>query len=445
VNKVTDNNYFRDLSSRVASVSQIYLPREGLATYTGTWWDGGLWAATARFQQFQVLQDVNSPVPTPYSRAPQLVLSASRPDIRGLDFAFTGETVDFHHPTQVVGLRSIANPSLSLPLVSPAAFVTPKIGLHSTVYNLSHTQPGTPETITRTLPIFSTDAGLVFEKDVSYFGGSFVQTLEPRAYYLYIPYRDQSAIPLFDTAVADFSYAQIFSENSFVGGDRINDANQVTLAMTSRLLASASGQETIRATIAQRYYLREQRVTLDAATAGRNFSESDWLASVAGQVAPRWTIETAVQYNPRDERSERMTLSARYQPDLLKTLNMRYGYQRDLLNHIDISAQWPLGGGWYGVGRYNYSVRDGRLVESLAGFEYNGDCWIGRVVAQRFATAAGVATNAVFLQLELNGFSRIGSNPLEVLRRNIPGYTPINQTVAPGRSFYPGGGFDSGI
>jgi LPS-assembly protein len=438
LNKVTDNDYFRDLSSRVASVSQTYLPRDGLVSYTGTWWDGGLWGATARFQQFQVLQDVNNPVPTPYSRAPQIVLNATRPDIRGLDFAFTGEAVDFHHPTQVVGIRTLMNPSVSLPLQTPSSFVIPKIGLHTTAYNLQRVAPGV-RTERRTLPIFSTDSGLVFERDAAYFGESYVQTLEPRAYYLFIPYRDQRNLPLFDTAVADFNYAQIFSENSFVGGDRINDANQVTLALTSRLLLPGSGQETLRATVAQRYYFDEQRVTLDANTPPRDFSQSDWLASIAGRVAPRWTMETAVQYNPRETRGERLTVAARYQPELLKTLNMSYRYQRDVLANVDVSAQWPLGGSWYGVGRYNYSLRFGRLVESLAGFEYNGDCWIGRVVMQRFAAAAGVATNAVFLQLELNGFSKIGSNPLEVLRRNIPGYTPINQTLTPV------GAFGSGI
>jgi LPS-assembly protein len=145
-------------------------------------------------------------------------------------------------------------------------------------------------------------------------------------------------------------------------------------------------------------------------------------------------METTAQYNPRDTRSERLTVAARYQPDLLKTLNMSYRYQRDRITNVDVSAQWALGGSWFGVGRYNYSLKDDRVVEALAGFEYNSDCWIGRVVMQRFAAAAGVASNAVFLQLELNGFSRIGSNPFEVLRRNIPGYTPINQTLTPART-----------
>jgi LPS-assembly protein len=352
-----------------------------------------------------------------------------------MDFTATGELVDFHHPTQVTGLRSTANPSLSFPIVTPASFITPKIGLHQTTYNLSNNAPGAQNSFHRTLPIFSTDAGLVFERDTRVFGDSYLQTLEPRAYYLLVPYKDQNQIPLFDTAVADFNYAQIFSENSFVGGDRIADANQLTLALTSRLLAPRTGQEALRGTIAQRFYFSDQRVTLTPTTPTRDFTASDYLASVAGRITPRWTLETAVQYNPRQEQAERFTVAARYQPEVHKVLNLSYRYLRDLFNQFDVAGQWPLGGAWYGVGRYNYSLREHRVVESLAGFEYNGDCWIGRVVVQRFAAATGVATNAVFLQLELSGFSRIGSNPLEALRRNIPGYTRINQLNSPNRGF----------
>jgi LPS-assembly protein len=436
LNKVSDNDYFRDLSNRVNFSSQVYLVREGYARYSGTWWDSGTWGATARISGFQTLQDPNNPVPIQYSRAPQVLVNATRPDTAGMDFALAGETVDFRHPTQVTGTRTTINPSLSLPMLTPGGYFTPKFGIHSTTYSLANNAPGTPTAIQRTLPIVSADAGLAFERGSSYFGQQFVQTLEPRAYYLYVPFKDQSAIPLFDTARADFNYAQLFSENSFLGGDRVSDANQMTFALTSRLLASTTGQEALRATIGQRYYLSDQRVTLDATTAPRNFRISDWIAALSGRVAPRWTLDSAVEYNPRDSRTERLTLAARYQPEAQKTLNLSYRYLRDQFNLVDISAQWPLTAAWSGVGRYNYSVRDGRIVESLVGFEYNGGCWVGRFVAYRFAAAAGgVSTNALFLQLELNGFSRIGSNPLEILRRNVPGYTRLNQSVPPGRAF----------
>ncbi len=438
LNKASDNNYFKDLSSRLSIVSQTYLPREGVMTYQGQLPAGGSWGATGRFQSFQTLQDPTNPVLIQYSRAPQLLFNASRPDVKGFDFSLQGETVDFHHPEKVVGLRNRLQPSVSYPIISPGAFITPKIGVDTTLYSLSRTSvvPGTPDTIQRTLPVFSTDSGLTFERAASYFGQSFQQTLEPRAFYLYRPYRDQSNIPLFDTALADFNYAQIFSENSFSGGDRLVDANQLTLAVTSRLLSPASGQEAIRATIGQRYYMRDQRVPLDASSVPRTYQTSDWIASLAGRVAPKWTMETNVQYNSRESRTERLTVGTRYNPELLKTINMSYRYMRDTFNQADVSAQWPLGGGWHGVGRMNYSIKDSRIVESLGGLEYNGGCWIVRGVLQRFATGTGGGTtNAIFIQLELNGFSRIGANPLEALKRNIPGYTRLNQTVPPGRAF----------
>jgi LPS-assembly protein len=434
LNKVSDSDYFRDLSSRLNFVSQSYLVREGFARYSGLWWGEGTWSATARAQSFQTLQLPDVTLPTQYSRLPQVLLTASRPDIRGMDFNVNSEIVDFHHPTQVRGVRSTVNPSLTLPLLTPSAYITPKIGFHSTTYSLSNTAVGANSSFQRTLPILSVDSGLTFERDASYFGQAYQQTLEPRAFYLNVPYRDQSRIPLFDTAVADFNYAQIFSENGFTGGDRINDANQITLALTSRLLVPATGQEAFRATIAQRYYFSRQQVTLNAATSPRDFTASDWLASVAGRVAPGWTVEGATQYSERESRIERLTLATRYQPEVHKTLNLSYRFLRDQFNQVDVSGQWPLTGKVYGVGRYNYSVRDHRVVEALAGFEYNADCWVGRFVFQRFAVATGVATHAIFLQLELNGFSRIGSNPLEALKRNIPGYTRLNQSRNPGRS-----------
>ena len=373
-------------------------------------------------------------MPIQYARLPQLTLAATRPDYYGTDINLNGEVVDFHHPTQVRGVRTMVNPSVSLPFLSPGAYITPKIGLHSTTYSLSNAAPGATTSIQRTLPIFSVDSGLTFEKNADYFGQAFQQTLEPRAYYLYIPYKDQRQIPLFDTATADFNYAQIFSENGFTGNDRVNDANQLTLAMTSRLLSPTTGQEAFRATIAQRYYFARQQVTLDPASSPRDFFSSNWLASVAGRVAPRWTVEGATQYNNRESRVDRLTISTRYQPAVQSTLNLSYRFLRDQFNQVDVSSQWPLTGRVYGVGRYNYSMRDHRLVEALAGFEYNADCWVGRLVFHTFAVAPGQQTRGIFLQLELNGFSRIGSNPLETLKRTVPGYMRLNQTLNPGRT-----------
>jgi LPS-assembly protein len=432
LNKVSDDNYFRDLGTRINVTSQIIIPREAYLGYGGSWWESGAYSATVRVQRFQVLQDPNSPIVPPYSRTPQLSFSALRQDIRGVDFVSSAEFVDFSHPTLINGQRTTIYPSLSLPLVAPGAFFTPKLGEHMTYYSLDQTSPDAPQSITRTLPIISVDSGLIFDRASQLYGQSLTQTLEPRAYYLRIPFRDQNQIPLFDTGIAEFNYAQIFSENRFAGGDRINDANQLTLAVTSRLLVPSSGQQVIRATVGRISYFEDQQVTLNPTDAPRTNRSSDWLGEVSGRVAPHWTLDSAIQYNHQQNITERFTLSTRYQPQALKTVNLSYRFlssditQSTQIKQVDLSSQWPIGAGWFAVGRFNYSLPERRVIEGLAGLEYGADCWVGRVVAQRFALAAGVSTTALFFQIELNGFSSIGSNPLEALKRNIPGYRRLN-------------------
>src|SRR6266571_1981148 len=453
LNKVSDDNYFRDLATRINVTSQTTLPREGFLTYNGSWWGTGSYSATARVQRFQVLQDPDNPIVVPYGRTPQLTLSTLRRDIGGLDFGSSAEFVDFSHPSLVNGKRSTFYPTLGLPLITPGSFLTPKVGVHYIYYLMFRrppsaivpTVPAFPNSISRSLPIFSVDSGLVYERETNALGQGVIQTLEPRFYYVYIPFRDQNQIPLFDTAIADFNYAQIFSENMFSGGDRINDARQLTAAVTSRMLLPSSGQEVLRGTFGQRYYFRDQRVTLTPSDTPRTYNASNWLAALSGRVSQHWTLEGASEYDQRDYRTERLTLAARYRPEGLKALNLSYRYlSGDItttgpLKQVDLSAQWPIAGRWYGVGRFNYSLVDSRIVEGIGGLEYGADCWTSRILMQRFALTAGASSSSVFLQLELNGFSRLGSNPLEALKRNIPGYQRIN---APSPDRKPGDPFD---
>lgn len=430
LNGVSDDNYFSDLSTRVSQVSQGNLLRQGMLTYGGPWY-----SATLNLQTYQTLQDLV----TPYRRLPQLTATAFRYDLpQGLAFNLNAEYVNFDHPTNLLGKRTTLYPQLSLPLATAAFSLTPKLGIHSTSYQLDgQTRPdaiaagwgAVPDSQSRTLPIFSVDGGFVMERNTDWFGKALVQTLEPRAYYLYVPKHDQSKIPVFDTGIAGFNYAQMFSENRYAGGDRIGDANELTLAVTSRLLDPVSGADLLRATLGTRYYFTDQTVTLPGETA-RTERSADILATLAGQVLPHTYADIGWQYNPRDARTERLTFGGRYRPEAGKVINAGYRYARDLLGQIDISAQWPLFGGWHGVGRYNYSTKEQRIIEVIGGLEYDAGCWVGRFVVQRLATIADQPTTAVFFQLELNDFSRIGSNPMQLLRRSIPGYGVINQPTA---------------
>lgn len=419
--KASDDAYFRDLSTAVAATSQTFLPREGTLTYTQP-----LWNVTGRVQNYQTLQDPLAPISPPYFRTPQIVLNASKPNTNGFDLGLAGEYVHFGHPTLVSGQRLMLNPSIAYPMHDVYGYFTPKVGLHITHYGLNRTNTTLPDT-TRTLPIFSADSGLFFERDSSIFGDTFLHTLEPRLYYVYIPYKDQSQIPVFDSGEAALSFPQIFSENQFSGIDRVNDANQITAAVTSRLVEPKTGIERLRATIGQRFYFKDQQVTLSTPARTRNYS--DLLLALGGQITPAWFTDSLIQYNPESNRMENATLTGRYQPRPGNILNLAYRYNRDTLKHLDASAQWPLAGRWYGVGRYDYSLRDRKAVEALGGLEYNGGCWMLRAVVQRLSSGTAQATNAIFLQLELNGVSKIGSNPLDVLRQNISGYTKLNPPV----------------
>lgn len=443
INGVSDDSYFEDLSSRVSVASRVNLVREGRLVYASSPW----WYATALVQSYQTLNaDPDYVVSTPYRRVPELTLTATRPDLpAGLNLDWTGQYVKFAHPDEnkAEGSRFIAYPQLSLPFQRAGYYVTPKVGLHYTKYELDEplaTATNGRTSIIRSTPIFSVDSGMVFERDAHLFGSDFTQTLEPRLYYLNVPYRRQDDIPLFDTSRYDFGFAQLFAENRYSGGDRIGDANQLTAAVTSRLIDPATGAERMRVLLGQRYYFEDQRVTADEAP--RTSRRTDVLAGFSGRVTRYSTFDTLVQYNPEDNETERFNATYRYQPDFAKALNVSYRYARSLeiinadgsrsygLRDLDVSGQWPLGGGWYGVGRLTHSLKDDRLTEAIAGVEYNGDCWVFRVAMHRFATDPNDVTKAVFVQLELNDLASIGSSPVNLIKRAVPGYGKINDPSA---------------
>ncbi|MBI5919305.1 MAG: LPS-assembly protein LptD [Nitrosomonadales bacterium] len=422
-NQVSDDAYFRDLSNSITGTAQVNLMREGVLSYAPSDW----WNANLRVQRFQTLQDPAAPVVVPYYRTPQLTVLGQHP-LAGANVAFSGEFVDFSHPSAVNGRRLVMYPSVSYPLVKTAGYhLTPKVGVHSTSYSLGvNNLAGLPATATRTLPIASLDGGVEFERDANFFGQDYVQTLEPRLYYVYIPYRNQNSLPVFDTAQADFNFAQIFTENRFFGSDRIGDANQATLALTSRMIEPETGAERLRLAMGQRFSVKSPQVTLNTPVSTNQ--SSDVLLDAFGRVSRAWSLNSTLQYNPSQSRSEKLNLSTRYQPEVGKVLNLGYRYTRASLRQVDVSAQWPLSSRWHAVMRWNYSLQDSQLLEALTGVEYNQDCWTVRLVAQRFTTSTQQTSTGIFVQLELNGLVRVGSDPLNALRQSIPGYTKLNQT-----------------
>lgn len=440
-NSVSDDSYFEDLSSRIAVASQVHLLRQGSLYYSsGSWWN-----ASALVQSYQTLNpDPDSITATPYRRVPQLLFNGYRPGLPGgLVFDLDAEYVRFAHPDKAYAEadRLTAYPQMSLPMQGAAWFLTPKAGFHASSYEIDRptADAGKPDSISRNVPILSFDGGLFFERETSWFGTDFVQTLEPRLFYLRVPKRDQRDIPLFDTTLYTQSFAEIFSENRFSGGDRIGDANDLTAAVTTRLIDPETGAERLRALIGQRYYFSDQEVGLfegqELIQAG---GRTDVLAGLGGKVTQHVSVDSYLQYDTGEGQTERFNATMRYQPAYAKALNVSYRYGRNVVGYggelgledLDVSAQWPIGRGWYGVGRVTRSLKESRVTEAIGGLEYDGGCWAFRVAVHRFAIERDDVSQAIYVQLELNDLAGIGSNPLSLLTRSVPGYGKINASSA---------------
>jgi LPS-assembly protein len=436
---VSDSAYFLDLGSSILDTSQVALLQE-----IGLNYNPGDWTSTLRMQRYQILQDPLAPIVAPYALSPQLTV-ATKQLHSGADIAFAGEYVDFTHPNLVNGSRLVLNPSISYPLLGNSPFyLTPKVALHGTYYALGANNTAGLPNAARVLPLLSLDSGVAFDRDTNMFGGNYQQTLEPRAYYVYVPYRDQSLLPNFDSDLADFNFTQIFTENRFSGSDRIGDANQVTLAATSRLVEQNTGFERLKLMLGERFSFINPRVTLPPppATAPAspsyippiNIGRSDILLMASGQMTRATSLYSELQFDPTQSQAQLYNIAAHYHPEAGKVLNLGYRFERDAVRQIDLSSQWPLTSRWHMLARWNYSLQDRQILNAVGGFEYNQDCWTLRLVAQRFAIATLQTNTTFFVQLDLNELVKVGSDPMDVLRQNILGYTnvsnePVDQPV----------------
>ena len=449
LNRVSDDNYWRDFPRATLALTQRLLPNDATLI-----WARGDYSAVLRTLKWQTIQDVSSPITPPYDRMPQLTGRFNRSDIGpGLDAAvetdFTQFSADKSLTFQPNAQRMYSRLQLTRPWQAPGWFVIPKALLNVSAYNFDEALSSTgSRSASRAVLTKSLDAGLVFERDTRYFGRAFVQTLEPRAFYVHTPYRDQSTLPLYDTGAADFNFATIYTENPYVGNDRIADVNMLTLGVTSRLLDPATGAEAMRLGLAQRLRFKDQRVTLpwEAPVTDR---VSDILLGASVNWTRALTLDSTVQFNQHTNRSTRSVIGVRYNPGNYRTVSAAYRLQRDVSEQIDIGWQWPIndlwgdrgedrgpgrglgGNRWYSVGRINYSMADRKMVDTVVGLEYDACCWIGRVVLERL-TRGGVTTpnTRILFQLEFVGFSRVGSSPLDSLKRNVPRYQLLREPMA---------------
>ncbi len=470
LNRVSDDNFWRDFP-RIG----VAVPQRLLTNDVGVSWGQGYFTSSIRALKWQTLQDPLSPIVPPYDRLPQVATAYTRVNVpiaglNGFDWSLSSDFTRFSANRWLTGQpnsdRAVAIAQISLPWIASGGFITPKLQLHATTYHFDSPLVNGNLSASRIVPTFSLDSGLQYERKANFFGRDFTQTLEPRAFYVRTPFRDQSALPNYDSGLNSFNFATVFTENAFVGNDRISDSNLLTLGMTSRLLNPDSGAEAVRVGVAQRLRFSDQNVVLPVSpTAVAGVAPvlgtlpvtdriSDVLFGSSINWDPQWAFDGTVQYNPKLKVSERSTFGVRYNPGPYRVISASLRrQQRGISNSVDVGWQWPIndlwgdkgkdlgagrgqgGGRYYSVGRLNYSVPDEKLVDAVVGLEYDGCCWISRVVLQRTQIGVAVATTRILFQLELIGFSRLGVNPLEVLKQNIPRYQLLRDQVSAASRF----------
>ena len=453
LNRVSDDNYWRDFT-RVSTTS---LTQRLLTNDASLSWTEGNFSNSVRTLKWQTLQDVSAPITPPFDRLPQLATRYARSNVGGFDYSVGADYTRFQAERSLTlqpnGQRVFSMLQLSRPWLSAAGFVTPKLQLHVSNYQFDAPLRNGAMAASRVVPTLSVDSGLVFERDARYFGMNFRQTLEPRAFYVNTPYRDQSLLPNYDSGAHDFNFATIYTDNAFVGNDRISDSNLLTLGVSTRLLEPDTGAQVARFGLAQRLRFRNQNVTLLPSDAPVVDRISDVLLGAAVNWDPKWTLDSTVQFNPTTKQSVRATIGARYSAGHYRTVTAAYRYQRDASEQLDIGWQWPLNdlwgergqelgagrgqgaGRWYSVGRLNYSMKESKLVDAVIGFEYDAGCWLGRVVLEQLQTSSASANQRIMFQLEFIGLTRLGVNPLKSLKDNIPGYQYLREPTSPPSRF----------
>jgi len=466
LNRVSDDNYWRDFTRLSPALTQRILPSDLQLN-----WEHGPFTTAFRTLHWQTLQDPTAPITPPFDRMPQLFTRYQGSLGRGVDVGLEADYSRFDRAMACAPGTTDCQPNaqrvyslarVSYPMNFALGTVTPKFMMHSRSYQFDTLSPNAsnpgPTSTSLSIPTFSLDATTRLERSANWGGRSAIQTLEPRLFYVNTPYRDQSGLPVYDTGRYDYNFASVFSENAFVGQDRIADNKLMTLGATSRFIDPASGVELARFGLAQRLRFKDQNVLLPTESEPVSERLSDVLAGAMMQVNPHWQIDSTVQYNPKASRSLRTTAGTRYVPGNYRVLSAAYRYQMDPATRqsselIDTAWQWPIkalwgaagrdqgpGRGlgedqWYAVGRLNYNLNEGRVVESVLGVEYDAGCWLGRVVFERVQIAANQANQRLMFQLEFSGFARVGPNPLGTLRAQIPRYQYLRDQVSPPSRF----------
>ncbi|HEX5353027.1 MAG TPA: LPS assembly protein LptD [Rhodanobacteraceae bacterium] len=419
INRVTDKAWFQDYGQTTGTAVRL-LGSSSYLSGGGDWWNAGIGANV-----YQITDPALSDTAAPYRELPRMYFNADRPigAPGGPEWGVNAEAVRFVEPEKVGGDRFDLYPHLDWPLQGPAWFVRPELGLRYTTYNLPQpvAEDG-PRHPSRSVPIFDVDAGLIFEREVHLFGSDYTQTLEPRMYYLRVPYRNQDDIPLFDTQPFTFDFWQLFTTNMFSGADRQENANNLSLALTTRFL-DQDGVEKLSASIGRIRYFDPQKVTLRPGSQIVDHSGSDYVGNLTIALNDHWRLTTSQQWNPFTYRTDVSTVALQRRLWGDGIVNFDYRYRQDLLEQAGMSAEVPVGAAWKLVGSYQYSLREKHIIDAFAGIEWNSCCTRVRLVARHYVyDFQGDFNNAVMIEIEFKGLGAYGQRTDSLLRNDILGY-----------------------
>ncbi|HHB92657.1 MAG TPA: LPS-assembly protein LptD [Thioploca sp.] len=419
VNKVSDTRYFEELGTNLSVASVTHLEQRGDLYYMGNGWLG-----IGRVQMFQTLSD--NPAARPYQRLPQLLFKTVLPEAnQRLNVKLNAELVRFDRNTEIVdtpiGNRLDLKSDFSWPQRTAGTFIIPKLAFRYTSYNLDNVKTGNSNP-DRLLYTFSTDSGLFFERNIL-LNKNLVQTLEPRIFYRYTPYKDQSNIPIFDTSHYDLSFSQLFRDNNFSSADRVDDNHQVSLGVTSRLLDNRTGAERLRLSMGEAFYFNDRQVTLPNKLE-KIESSSNVIVELTSQFTKKWRASSTVRFDPHNDNTEHTVIRMRYHSDSERILNLSYRLREPSIEQTDISFHWKLDSRWKILGRWNYSLPDEKTLETFTGIEYSSCCWAIRGITRRYLNSVDGSgyLNGFFIQFQLKGLGNVGSKASSFLEERIPGY-----------------------
>lgn len=425
-NLVSDNAYLEDFGDELRLTSIRQLERRMDVLYSGDDWH-----VLGRMQGFQTVDRTIASKDLPYNRLPQLLFGTNIHSQWGLDLGLLAENVYFQHSDSdmVHGNRLALHPSMSFPLRRPYGHLIPKVSLNYASYWLTDQEPSFSSQPSSTIPTFSLDTGLELERNITWLQHSVTQTLEPRIYYLYTPYYDQKHLPVFDSAELDFSFISLFEENRFTGRDRIGDANQVTLGLTTRILSDAMGWELMRASVGEVLYFSDRRVQL--AGVDEVQSGSAMVGELAARINQDWSWRVSTLWDPHRGGAQlrKSAIGVHYNTPQKQLLNLNYRMNETDLNDntsfedTELSFRWPVYSHLELVGRWLYSLRHNQTMEAFGGVQYGSCCWKIRGVVRNFVSDTDQESNLSFmLQVELSGLGKFGNNIESFLERGIYGY-----------------------